>query len=204
MLKGGTLGIGPELAVRFPHSSFGLRADVDGFAFSDGDIACSYLRHTELAYAYDATTRFGGTVKLLNGGLTGDYYPFGSGFRLSAGIIVNGNEVTMHGVPMGQLRIGSATYFGVAPGRVSARATFNAVAPMFSLGYSSLLFGRVRISADLGAMYQGDPHLQYEMTGSFSQLPSVAVDAERERKHLQQQANYPFYPIAMLGLGWQF
>ncbi|MGI4798969.1 MAG: hypothetical protein ACRYG8_34010 [Janthinobacterium lividum] len=105
---------------------------------------------------------------------------------------------------MGQLRIGSATYLGAAPGRVSARATFNAVAPMVGLGYSSLLFGCIRISADVGAMYQGNPHLQYEMSGSFTQLPSVDADAERERKHLQHQANYPFYPIAMFGLGWQF
>ncbi|MGI4798970.1 MAG: hypothetical protein ACRYG8_34015 [Janthinobacterium lividum] len=63
LLKGGTLGIGPELDVRFLHSSFGLRADVNGLAFSDSDMASSHFRHAELAYAYDATTRFGGTVQ---------------------------------------------------------------------------------------------------------------------------------------------
>ncbi|MGI4796881.1 MAG: hypothetical protein ACRYG8_23085, partial [Janthinobacterium lividum] len=178
LLKGGTLGVGPELDVRFSHSSFGFRADVNGLAFSDSDIASSHFRHAELAYAYDATTRFGGTMQLLNGGFTGDYYPLGTGFRISAGIIGNGNKVTMHGVPVGQLRIGSATYLGAAPGRINAHATFNAVAPLVGLGYSSLLFGRLRISADLGAMYQGNPHLQYEMSGSFTQLPSVDADAE--------------------------
>lgn len=204
LLKGGTLGVGPELDVRIPHSAFGVRADIDGLAFSDNDMLNGRLSHNEPAYGYNATLRYGGTVTLLNGGLTGDYYPFGNGFRLSLGIIGNGNEVNLHAQPVGTLRIGATTYTGPAPGSMSGNATFNAVAPMVGLGYSALVWGRLRVSLDAGAMYQGDPHLSYQLTGSITQLPSVATDAERERQRIQREVNYPVYPVVMLGIGWQF
>ncbi len=204
LLKAGTLGVGPELDVRPPHGPFGLRVGVNGLAFSDDDIVSSHFSHAEPAYAYDAAVRFGGTARLLNGGITADYYPFGTGLRLSLGVLGNGNEVTMHGVLTGTLRIGATTTSGAAPGRIDASATFNALAPTIGLGYSALVFGRLRVSVDVGAMYQGDPHLSYRMTGAFTQLPSVAGDAERERRRLQRQVDYPVYPVAMLGLGWQF
>ena len=60
------------------------------------------------------------------------------------------------------------------------------------------------MSLDVGAMYQGNPHLSYGLTGSLTQLPSVAGDAERERRRIQHEVNYPVYPVAMLGIGWQF
>jgi hypothetical protein len=204
MLKGGTLGVGPELEVRATHSPFGLRADVNGLAFSDDDLIRSHFQHAEMAYAYDSTVRFGGTVKLLNGGITGDYYPFGTGFRLSLGLLINGNKVTMHGVPVGRLRIAETAYAGSAPGRIDAGATFNALAPMAGLGYSRLLLKHLRVSVDIGAMYQGDPHLSYAISGAFAQLPSVAADAERERRRIQRLVDYPVYPIAILGIGWPF
>ena len=75
---------------------------------------------------------------------------------------------------------------------------------MVGLGYSALVWGRLRVSLDAGAMYQGNPHLSYQLTGSITQLPSVAADAERERQRIQRAASYPVYPVVMLGIGWQF
>lgn len=203
LLKGGTLGFGPELDLRLARSSFGLRIDADGVGFADDDIANCRFRYAEAAYGYDAKVRLGGAVRLLNGGVTADYYPFGDGFRLSGGVVINGNEVTAHGVPTGQLRIGAATIAGTLPGRVDASATFNAVAPVIGVGYTALLSRHLRLSADLGAMYEGDPHLSYRLTG-FPPLPSIAANAESERERLQRLLNYPVYPVAMIGLGWQF
>jgi len=131
-------------------------------------------------------------VRLLNGGLTGDWYPFGGRLRLSAGVVVNGNQVDAHAQPMGTLRLGHAAVAGGAPGRIDARATFNAVTPV------------VRVSLDVGAMVQGNPHLSYTMSGAFTRLPSVAADAERERRRIQREVNHPVYPVVMLGIGWQF
>ena len=122
LLKGGTLGFGPELDLRFPQSSFGLRIDADGFGFSDDDVANCRFRYSETAYGYDARVRLGGSVRLLNGGLAADYYPFGNGFRLSAGAVINGNQVTARGVPEGQLRLGTTSIGGTLPGRVDASA----------------------------------------------------------------------------------
>lgn len=204
LVKGGTLGFGPELDVRVPSSRFGVRVDVDGLGFHDSDMIDGTLSHSERAYAYDARLRYSGTVRLLNGGVTGDWYPFGSGLRLSAGVLLNGNEVHAHAQPVGLLRLGGTILTGPAPARVDARATFNLVAPVLGLGYSALFFGRMRVSLDVGAMYQGNPHLSYDMNGSLTQLPSVAGDAERERRRIQQEVNYPVYPVAMLGVGWQF
>lgn len=204
MIKGGTLGFGPELDVRMPHSAFGLRADIDGLGFHDSDMINGMLQHTETAYAYNARLRYRGNVRLFNGGLTGDWYPFGSGFRISAGFVVNGNQVDAYAQPVGTLRLGRTITTGAAPARVDAHVMFNAVAPVVGFGYSRLVFGRVKVSLDVGAMYQGDPHLSYSMSGVLTQLPSVAADAEQERRRIQHEVNYPVYPVAMLGVGWQF
>lgn len=204
MVKGGTLGFGPELDVRVPGSRFGVRVDVDGLGFHDSDMINGTISHSERSYAYDARLRYGGTVRLLNGGVTGDWYPFGSGLRLSAGVLLNGNEVHAHAQPAGMLRLGGTILTGPAPAQVDARATFNLVAPVLGVGYSALVFGRVRVSLDAGAMYQGNPHLSYSMNGSLTQLPSVAGDAEQERRRIQREVNYPVYPVVMLGVGWQF
>ncbi|MGI4945923.1 MAG: hypothetical protein ACRYHQ_36080 [Janthinobacterium lividum] len=204
LVKGGTLGFGPELDVRVPSTRFGVRVGIDGLGFHDSDMIDGTLSHSEPAYAYDARLRYSGTVRLLNGGVTGDWYPFGGGLRLSAGLLLNGNEVHAHAQPVGVLRLGTMTLAGPAPALVDARATFNLVAPVLGLGYSVLVFGRMRVSLDVGAMYQGNPHLSYSMSGSLTQLPSVAGDAERERRRIQQEVNYPVYPVAMLGVGWQF
>jgi hypothetical protein len=204
LVKGGTLGFGPELDVRVPATRFGVRADIDGLGFGVADLLDGRIAHSERAYAYDARLRYGGTVRLLNGGLTGDWYPFGGRLRLSAGVVVNGNQVDAHAQPMGTLRLGHAAVAGGAPGRIDARATFNAVTPVVGLGYSALVFGRVRVSLDVGAMVQGNPHLSYTMSGAFTRLPSVAADAERERRRIQREVNHPVYPVVMLGIGWQF
>lgn len=203
LLKAGTLGVGPELDVRVPETSFGLRADVDGLGFGDDALtSCRFADEQEL-YGFDARVRLGGTVRLLNGGLTADYYPFARGFRLSAGVIGNGNQVSASGTPVGRFRLGDATYSGVLPGRVTAGASFNAVAPMIGAGYTTGLTRRLRFSADVGAMYQGDPHLSYGLSG-FPPLPAIAVAAQHERDHLQAQLDIPVYPIAMVGVGWRF
>lgn len=204
LVKGGTLGFGPELDVRVPHSPFGLRADIDGLGFHDSDMIDGVLRHAETAYAYNARLRYSGTVRLLNGGLSADWYPFGSGLRVSAGLVVNANQVDAHAQPVGTLRLGRTISSGAAPARVDAHVMFNAVAPVIGLGYSRLVFGRVRVSLDAGAMYQGRPHLSYSMNGALTRLPSVAADAEQERRRIQHEVNYPVYPVAMLGIGWQF
>ncbi len=204
LVKGGTLGFGPELDVRVPHSPFGLRADIDGLGFHDSDMIDGVLQHAETAYAYDARLRYSGTVRLFNGGLSGDWYPFGSGLRVSAGLVVNGNQVDAHAQPVGTLRLGRTLSSGAAPARVDAHVMFNAVAPAIGVGYTKLVLGRIRVSIDVGAMYQGRPHLSDSMSGALTQLPSVAADAEQERRRIQHELNYPVYPMAMLGVGWQF
>ena len=204
LLKGGTLGIGPELDVRVPSTRFGVRVDIEGLGLSGHDLINWKIAHSEPAYAYDARLRYSGVVRLLNGGLTGDWYPFGGHFRLSAGLVINGNQADVHALPVGTLRVGTTTITGAVPGRTDSHIMFNAVAPVVGFGYSALVFGRMRVSLDAGAMVEGNPHLSGTFSGPLVMLPSLHEDAERERQLIQRRLNYPVYPVLMLGVGWQF
>ncbi len=204
LLKGGALGIGPELDMRVPSTRFGVRVDIEGLGLSGHNLIDSRIAHSEPAYAYDARLRYSSVVRRLNGGLTGDWYPFGGHLRLSAGLVVNGNQADVHAQPVGTLRLGTTTVTGAVPGRADAHVMFNAVAPVVGLGYSALVFGRVRVSLDAGAMVEGNPHLSGTFSGSLIRLPALQADAQRERELIQRKLSYPVYPVLMLGVGWQF
>ena len=73
-------------------------------------------------------------MRVLNGGLTGNWYPFGGHLRLSAGLVINGKQADVHAQPVGTLRLGTTTVTGAIPGRVDSHVMSSAVAPMVGLG----------------------------------------------------------------------
>jgi hypothetical protein len=93
-VHGGTLGAG--LGIALPLNSWsGIHADIEGFS---------------LSHSFDADgTRYDGRLKLLQGGAYLDLFPFASsGFRVTAGALVNDNQLNAQAQPnaQGQFKIG--------------------------------------------------------------------------------------------------
>ena len=80
-----TLGIGPELDIRPAVLPLGLRIGGNFFSLTRN------IGSNDVEYH--------GKADLRSGAFTADWYPLWVGFRLSAGIRLNGNKATVNALP---------------------------------------------------------------------------------------------------------
>ncbi|MGF6534036.1 MULTISPECIES: hypothetical protein [Paraburkholderia] len=190
-VQGGTLGAGVGAAL--PLSSWaGVHAELEGFGLShsvtvDGNV-------------YD------GRLTLLQGGLYLDLFPFSSsGFRVTAGALINNDELKAHAVANsdGNYKIGNSYVpaVGAAP---SATAEFPHVMPYLGIGYGhkpvSKGFG---VTFDLGVAY-GRPHVDYSVPQIYTLFTTQANIDQEEQKLNNDVARYRWYPVAQIGVTYRF
>lgn len=190
-LTGGTLGVGPGVALDLgPH--FGLRADVEGLGFNT-------------SVSVDGG-RYEGRVKLLQGGLYGDLFPFASsGFRLSAGVLINGDSFDAHAVPnaLGNYVIGNTYVPAVGPAP-QASVTPPGAMPYIGLGYGHHRSGRgFGLAVDLGVAY-GRPHVDYSVPSIYQLFATPGNIALEEQRLNDKVSRYRWYPVAQLTLTYRF
>jgi len=104
----GTLGY--NLGYKFSVTkSLGLRVGVNTFKYSDK------IKQGDVEYK--------GDLKLNSVELTADWHPFGNGFALTGGVLVNDNKFTGDARPTlpGQLKVGDRVFSGADPRAQSGR-----------------------------------------------------------------------------------
>src|SRR5258708_19165058 len=120
-LRGGTLGGGVELSLAFGQRT-GVRLNADGYSFKQTDT------HDNIDYDMK--------LKLQTVSLLGDWFPFANNFRISAGVMFNGNKLTLKGQPSaGFYTINGNTYNSAEVGSFDAAVDFKRAAPYFGIGY---------------------------------------------------------------------
>ncbi|HEX9286647.1 MAG TPA: hypothetical protein VF999_05200, partial [Thermoanaerobaculia bacterium] len=112
--KVGTTGIGADLTIGLTRS-LNLRLGAQGYTRSET------RREREIEYDAD--------LKLLSGEILLDLHPGGRGFRISAGAVVNGNEVTAISSEGAVYTINGVQYPVGLVGRLRGRVDTNDVAP---------------------------------------------------------------------------
>lgn len=141
-----------------------------------------------------------------------DFYPMNSGFRLTGGLILNGNKFDASAKPTGA---GSYTFNGNAystasVGRVDAKVDFNTVAPYLGLGWGSSVQQKQgwTFVADLGVMFQGSPDVSIKSSGctvSAAICNQLTSDLKGEESKLKREADsFKFYPVVRAGIGYNF
>ncbi|MCK4840955.1 MAG: hypothetical protein KAT04_03620 [Methylococcales bacterium] len=197
--KVGTLGGGLDLTIPTFVEEINLRAGIAG-AYFDGSGTVSDID-------YDASLR------LLSGTLLGDYHPFNNGFRLSGGMVINGNEVTLEGQPSAgtSFTFNNTTYTAASIGSVDAEVDFNAVAPYLGIGYGNAIGtdGNFHFAFDLGVMYQGSPNVSLTATCGAAlpaaQCASLQADVRAEETDLEAELDdFKFYPVVSFGVSYHF
>lgn len=189
----GTLGIGPEVSIRYPNSTFGVRLGAHFFEIG------TTLTRDGIAYKTDAS--------LKSGGATLDYYPFQGGFRLSGGVLLNGNSAKVSANPSASsaVTVGNHTYPGAAIGTLNGNASFNSVVPYLGLGYTYALFGVVPISLDVGAIYQGQGSLSLAASGPIASNAIFQQDLATESSRVRKDLSYAsFYPVIEVSVMFRF
>ncbi|WP_207482234.1 porin family protein [Arenibaculum pallidiluteum] len=191
-----TLGLGAEAGFRF-NDSFGIRGGANYLSWSTS---------REIGgIDYDADLR------LASGGLVGDYYPLGGGFRISAGLRINGNKADISAVPgpFQTVDLGGTTYTGSEIGRLDGKVDFNRFAPYLGLGYEARLSDALSLSFDAGALWQGKPDVSLRATPGAALPPAaaaqLAADVERERRNVEDDLEpFQFFPVVSITAKYRF
>jgi hypothetical protein len=192
--KVGTAGVGADLTIGLTRS-LNLRLGAQGYARSD--------RRTEQEIEYDAD------LSLVSGEILLDLHPAGRGFRISAGAIVNGNEVTAVSTEDAVYTINGVQYPVGLVGRLSGNVETNAVAPYLGIGWGNAVApgSRWHFAADIGAFYQGSPKVSLRAEPLIPGLlpERFEQDLEAERREIEDDLDsYTVYPVVNLGVSYRF
>ncbi len=235
-------GNASEITVAVPSSHHGLFQNIGidahaGINGLGGNIALPFTRHFnariggEYFHYSTSFTEQGANVdaslKLGNGKVALDWYPFHSGFRVSPQMVFaiqtqasgtvlvpSGSTITLNG----QNYISSTT----DPLHGSGRVTTRKAAPGISIGWGNISprgEGHLTFPVEVGFYYIGQPNLQVNFTGSACD-PTVpqtigceSVDTDpgfqaslrafiARNQHNVSYAS--FFPIASVGIGFRF
>lgn len=141
-----------------------------------------------------------------------DYYPAADGFRLTSGLMFNGNRIDAAGLPnaSGSYVINDRRYSASEAGRLDGRIDFRNLAPYFGLGWGKAPRAEKDwgISLDLGAMLQGKPRVALATSGCSLPQPmcaQLAEDVSVERASLGDKVdNFRAYPVIRAGVTYRF
>ena len=195
--RASTLGAGIEVK-RTLGSNLAARAMLNGFSLSLDD------EYSDVSYD--------GDLKLKSGGLVLDFHPGGGWFRVSAGILLNGNRLDVDAEPTaGTFEFNNVTYSAAQVGTATGEADFNSVAPYAGIGFSKSpgADGGLAISGDLGVVFQGSPSFDLNVTCGAA-VPTVTCtrlqsDADAERAAFEDDADeYKYFPVISLALGYRW
>lgn len=186
-----TLGLGAEVSYRL-RSPVGFRAgyllldfsredDIEGIVYQ----VSPALRHARLGV---------------------DFYPLGSGFRLSGGLVHNRSRVDGVGVLDQPVTVGGQTYQPDEVGELIGLAHYDDDwMPWVGLGVAG--GGRISVTFDMGVIFAGHPAVQLRAQGgtlSGSEQAILDQNVAAEQAELQQAINdeklAQYYPIISLGL----
>jgi len=200
--KAGSLGLGAELTFGLlPHLDG--RLGVNGFSYSD--------RREASNIDYDADARLRNATALL------DLHPGGHAFRLTAGLIWNGNRVDGHSRPSasGTYDIGGVRVPVSVVQRLDGRAEFDPVAPYAGIGWGNPIHSsrRAGVAFDLGVMFQGKAKVDLTPvipdSSPINTTPgareALEILVQREERDLEDEASdYDLYPVVSLGVWYRF
>ena len=195
-LKAGTLGLGVDFAIPL-NRSFSVRLNLNGASLT--------VPYTKEEIEYDLN------LDLLTAGVMLDYYPFSkSALRLSAGAYYYANTSDGKGTPTAErYDIGDRTYTKAQMGNATGSISFQDFAPYVGVGYGGKSTSKGwGFAMDIGVMYHGDASLDMTLVNGTLDTTIHALfasDVEKERQKIENDINnFPFYPVVMMGITYNF
>jgi hypothetical protein len=189
----GTLGIGVNLDRSFS-SNIGGRL---GASF--GSIGAD---RTESGIDYNATLNFN-SFQLL-----GDFYPFGSGLRLTGGLMYQNNRFSVNSKPTNNAyTINGTQYSSAEVGGLQGEFQYaNAIAPYVGIGYGKGSSDGFGFNADLGVLFTGAPKVNLNATNPVFNNNATTrsqIDAQARQTENDLQG-FNLYPVLSVGVSYSF
>lgn len=195
--KASTLGAGVEVR-RALGSQLAVRGVLNGYGYSLEE------EYSDVEYE--------GDLDLRSGGLLVDWHPGGFWFRVSAGVLLNGNELNLDAEPVGgTFEFNGVEYSADQVGNATGKAEFDDVAPYLGIGFARAPEGDrgLSVGVDVGVLFQGAPSFELQVNCG-AQVPAqtcaqIRRDAEAERAQFEDDADgFEYYPVISVGLGYRF
>jgi hypothetical protein len=142
------------------------------------------------------------TAKWASGMLLADLYLTGA-LRVTGGLAVNGNKLTIDAKPTSDVTIGDSVYTPAEIGTITGSIDFKKGAPYLGLGVAG--HGAISPVFELGVIFQQSPRVSYTPTTTLSGAAKTTFDqnAQLEAAKIQDDLNKPYfkyYPHVALGL----
>ena len=120
----------------------------------------------------------------------------------------NGNEVEFDAAPNAPVEFGGIILTPAQAGRIDGDVEFNEVAPFLGIGFDNThqTDSRLSLYASFGVLYQGEPDVDLTVSGTANALPGFAATLQREVDDIEDELERfaQFFPVATIGLRWQF
>lgn len=191
-LKAGTLGPGVEVNYAIsPKFTVGLGVNKFTRSFSDTT--------DNIDYNVDLNLQ---TLALL-----ANFHPFSGTFRLTAGVMNNGNELSMTGKGTGSdtYDIGGQTYTAAQVGTLKGKVDFNAMAPYLGMGWGKSAESGFGLTFDIGVLFQGSPNVSFSANGPIASDPTFQANLKQEEANAEDDIKgFTAYPVVSLGLNYRF
>lgn len=188
-----TLGIGANVAYKF-NESFKVRGVVNYFKLS--------------RKFSDNTTKLDTKLRLLTIGALGDWHVMQNGFRITGGLVYNGNRLNGTGKLTKNLTINGRTYTPAQIGEAKGTLDFRKIAPYLGIGYDSGHEEKTGFSftADAGILFQGKARGKVDSISGMAVNRTQAINDAKD--NLVNTANksrwLKTYPVISLGLSYKF
>ena len=193
-LKAGTLGLGVELSTSI-NSFVTLRLNANSFNYTTTDDSL-YSSIITSDKTYDLDTK----------GILVDFHLWN--IRVTTGLYMNNNKVTYLSKPKDSVGIvlDNNHYTLGKISEIESTVSFNKMAPYLGVGWGNNGGSTGwNLSLDIGLMYHGDPSLNIDVKTNSILSTVIKNDLEAERKKQEEDlANFPFYPVVMVGLSYAF
>ncbi len=193
-LTGGLSGVGLDAGVNV-NSSLGARITVAGLSLDHNGV-------------YGTSVPWTAKLKLFQAGLLGDVYPFQGVFRVSAGVVDNGNKLNLTAQPSsGTYTFNGTTYSASQIGSASGLVEWRKTNPYLGIGWGNLTGGRgLHFTSDVGVLLSGSPRASISAV-CVNALACPGLDANvaaEDAKLRNDVAKLKVWPVLRFGIGYAF
>jgi hypothetical protein len=146
-------------------------------------------------------------LDLRSGSLIVDWHPYEGEFRVSGGVLYNGNTVEVLGNPTSRLTIGDIKYTPSQIGELTYDADFRKIAPYLGIGVGNAVENDRKLGFvfEFGVVFQGSPEIDLSANGWSASDQTFQEELQKEEEELEDDLHgIKYYPVISFGFTYRF